>query len=167
MGIITGLAGLGAAKKQKKIAKRQARAAAAQAEAQKEQQRIEQVRANLQVRKDKQKQFREARIRRGQILAGAIASGTESSSAAQSALGGIGTQFGANIGQINVQQGFGEAISQQQEAAVDQATEINRLQGKSNVIAAKQKIFEAGAELGSSIFSTFGPGPGSSFGNKT
>lgn len=165
MGIITGLAGLSGAKKQKKIAKRQARAAAAQAEAEKEKQRIEGVRANLQVRKDKQQQFKEARIRRGQILATAINSGTGGSSSTQNALGGIGTQFGANIGQINTAQGFGDAIGAQNEESAAQGTEINRLQGKSAVIAAKQQVIGAAAGLGESIFSRFGPGPGSSFGN--
>lgn len=164
MGILSAVAGLSGAKKQKKIAKRQARAAAAQAAAQKEQQRIEQVRANVEVRKERQKQVREARIRRGQILSNAINAGIGvGSSSAANALGGINTQFGANQGSINVQQGFGAAIGDQQEAAADQATEINRLQGKSAAQAAKTQVFQAIGGLGDSIFNRFGPGPGSSF----
>ena len=158
MGIISAVGGFTTAKKQKKIAKRQARAAEQQAAAQREQQRIEQVRANLQVRQDKQKQFREQRIRRAQILSQAINAGAEGSSSVQSALGGIGTQFGANIGSINVQQGFGEAISQQSEAAAAAGSEINRQQGKAAVAAAKGQVFQAIGGLGESIFQRFAPG---------
>lgn len=158
MGIISAVAGFKTAKKQKKIAKRQARAAEQQAAAQKEQNRIEQVRANVQVREDKQKQFREQRVRRGQILAQAINSGAAGSSSVQSALGGVGTQFGANIGKVNQAQGFGEAISQQSEAAADAGTEINRQQGKSAVAAAKGQLFQSIGGLGDSIFQRFAPG---------
>jgi hypothetical protein len=154
--IFSAITGISAAKKQKNIAKRQAAAAEAQAAAEKEQQRIAQVRANLETRKEKQNQLREARIRRAQILTGAIESGAAGSSAAQSAVAGIGTQFGANIGRINVAQGFGEATSQQREEAATQATEINRLQGKSNVIAAQQAVFENIGSLGDSLFTRFG-----------
>lgn len=155
MGIISAVGGLITAGKQKKIAKRQARAAERQAEAQREQQRIEQVRANLQVRQDRQTQFREARVRRAQILSQAVNSGAAGASSVQTALGGINTQFGANIGRINTAQGFAGAISEQQEASATQASEINRLQGKSAVVAAQGQLFNAIGGLGESIFKRF------------
>lgn len=156
MGIISSIVGISGAKKQKKIAKRQARAAEAQAAAEREKQRIEQVRANLQVRQEKQKQLRQQRLRRAQILATAANSGATGSSSVQGALGSIGTQVGANLGQINVQQGFSEAISEQNEASAFQASEINRLQGKANVQAAKTQVFQSIGNLGQSVFDRAG-----------
>jgi len=78
MGLISAIGGIITAGKQKKIAKRQARAAEAQAEALREKQRIEQVRADVSARKERRQQLREARLRRAQVLATAANAGARS-----------------------------------------------------------------------------------------
>jgi hypothetical protein len=152
MGIISAIGGFSAAKKQKKAAKRAARAEQARVKAEQEKQRIEQVRANVATRKERLKSLREARIRRAQIIQAGINAGAEGSSTVEGAIGGIGTQFGAAQGQINVAQGFGEAISQQNEASAAASGEISRQQGKIAVSQAKQQVFKAAGDLAQGIF---------------
>lgn len=166
MGIISAIGGLITPGKQKKIAKRQVRAAEAQAAALKERQRVEQVRANVEARRERREQLREARLRRAQVLSAAANAGALGASTVESGLGGIQTQFGANIGRINVAQGFGQAISTQNEIAAAQQSEINRLEGRSNVVAAQGQIFNSIGQLGQSIFNTAG-GFTSIFGGNT
>lgn len=161
MGIVSAVTGLIGAGKQKKLAKRQARAAEAQAAAQREQQRIEQVRANVSVREQRQNQLREARVRRAQILSTGLLSGAEGATTLQNSLGTLNTQFGANIGRINVAQGFGQAIGEQSQESANQASEINRLEGKKAVVQANTQFINAIGGLGESIFKRFAPGPGS------
>jgi hypothetical protein len=156
MGIISAIAGVVGASKQKKIAKRQARAAEAQAAAEKERQRIEQVRADVNARKERRQQLREARIRRAQVLSASANAGALGASTTTGAIGGINTQFGANIGQINEAQGFGQAISTQNEAAAAQQTEINRLEGKSQIVQAQTQLFQSIGNLGENIFQRAG-----------
>lgn len=156
MGVISAITGIGAAKKLKKIDKHQARAAEAQAAAERERQRIEQVRADVAARKERRQQLREARLRRSQVLAAAANAGAIGSSTVGGALGSLGSQFGANIGSINEAQGFGQAISTQNEIIGNQQSEINRLEGKSQQIAAKQQIFQSIGNLGQSIFDRAG-----------
>lgn len=152
MGIVSAITGISAAKKQKKIAKRQAAAEQERAKAEAERQRIEQVRADVAARKERREQLREARIRRSQVLSAAANAGAIGSSTTQGALGSLGSQFGANIGAINEAQGFGQAISTQNEAAAAQQTEINRLEGKSRQVQAQQSLFESIGDLGQSVF---------------
>lgn len=156
MGIISAVAGIVGASKQKKIAKRQARAAEAAAAAQKERERIESVRASVSAQKERRQQLREARLRRAQVLATAANSGALGASTVSSALGGINTQFGANIGAINEAQGFGQAIGTQNEIAADQQTEINRLEGKSRVVDANTQLFKTVGGLAENIFQRAG-----------
>lgn len=156
MGIISAVAGVVGASKQKKIAKRQARAAEAQAAAERERQRIEQVRADVSARKERQQQLREARIRRAQILSASANAGALGASTTTGAVGGINTQFGFNIGQINEAQGFGQAISTQNELAAEQQTEINRLEGKSQIVQAQTQLFQSIGNLGENIFQRAG-----------
>lgn len=156
MGVISAITGIPAAKKQKKIANRQARAAEAQAAAERERQRIEQVRADRAVTLERRQQLRETRLRRAQVLSAAANAGALGASTTGGALGSLGTQFGTNIGRINEAQGFGQAISTQNEIAGAQQSEINRLEGKSRQIQAKQGVFNAIGGLGQSIFDRAG-----------
>lgn len=165
MGIVSAVTGISAAKKQKKIAKRQAAAEAERAKAEAERQRIEQVRADVAARKERREQLREARLRRSQVLSQAALSGALSSSATEGALGSLGSQFGANIGAISEAQGFGQAISRQNELAAAQQTEINRLEGKSRQVAAQQDLFKSIGNLGQSIFDRAGGFPSLGGGN--
>lgn len=154
-GVTTGLQ-IAEQAKQKKLQKRQARAAQAQAEAERERQRIEQVRADVAAKKERRQQLRELRLRRAQVLASAALSGGLGSSTTEGALGSLGSQFGSNIGAIGEAQGFGQAISTQNQAAADQATEINRLQGKVIASQGRQGMFQSIGNLASSTFDRAG-----------
>jgi len=156
MGVLSAITNISASKKQKKIAKRQAAAAEKQAAAEQERQRIEQVRADVGARKERRQQLRELRLRRAAALSSAANAGATGSSAVAGALGSLGSQFGQNIGQINEAQGFGQAISTQNEIAGQQQSEIARLEGKSRQIQAKQQVFQSIGDLGQSVFDRAG-----------
>lgn len=179
-GIVTGILGgkkaKKAAKKQKRIALELQKEAGIQAEAagkqfgiEREIQRIAQIQANVQAREDRIDQIREARIRRGQILASAANAGvsTQGTSAVQGAVGGLTTQLGKNLGLFNVFRGFAENFSQlgeqsaaQQKIILDSQGRSAVLQGKSEVINANLAkdqanigLIGAGIEAGQSLFS--------------
>lgn len=157
MGITSLVGGLVTAKKQKKAARRAAAAEQQRVAAEKESQRIQQVRANVEVRRERQQQLREQRIRRASILAASVNAGAGAgTTTTEGALGGLNTQFGANIGRINVAQGFGEAISEQSEKGAAAAGEVSRQQGKSQIAAAQGQIFQAIGGFEQSIFERAG-----------
>ncbi len=157
MGITSLIGGIITSGKKKKAAKRAARAEQSRIAAEREKQRIEQLRANVQVRKERQKTRREARLRKAQVLqAGINAGGGFQGSTLQGALGGIGTQFSANIGAINEAQGFSGETSRQNEAAAAAQSEIAKQQGKIAVADAQNQLFQSIGGLEQSVFSTFG-----------
>lgn len=180
-GLVTGIFGAKkakkAAKKQKQIAVQlqkeagiQAEAAGKQFEIEREMQRIAQVQANVAAREDRIAQIREARIRRGQILASAANAGvsTQGTSSIQSGVGGLTTQLGKNLGLMNVFKGFAENQSQlgeqsaaQQKIILDSQGRSAVLQGRSDVINANLAKSQAtlgligsGIEAGMSLFNT-------------
>lgn len=157
MGITSLVGGIITGKKKKKAAKRQARAEQARVAAEREQQRISQVRADVETRRERSQQLREARIRRAQIIQGAVSSGAGlGGSTAQGAIGGINTQFGANQGRLNQALTFSGAISEQSELAAGASSEIARQQGKINVANAQNEVFQAIGGLEKSVFDRAG-----------
>lgn len=106
---ITTVAAVGSYQQQKKAAKSQRAAQEAQ-----------QRGANVEAGRARISQVREARIRAAQIRAQAGAAGTgQASSGVAGAISSIGSQAGANIGAINVQQGFAEEASAQLQQAAN------------------------------------------------
>ena len=161
MGITSLIGGLINAGKQKKAAKRSARAEQQRIKAEREKQRISQLRADVQVRKERQKTFREARLRRAQVLqAGVNAGAGFQGSTLQGALGGISSNLGASVGALNEAQGFSQDISTQNEKAADAQSEIARQKGKSDVANANNQLFQAIGGFEQSIFSAAGGGAG-------
>jgi len=150
---------LSAAKKQKKARRRQIAA-------QKEAQRIAQLRSDVAARKERQKQLRETRIRKAQILSTTTLAGGGGSSGQAGALGSIGTQFGANIGRINEAQGFSSAISEQNEEAAKQQGVIANSQAKQQTVQAITGAIGSAANSAGNIFDRFG-GETSIFGGNT
>ena len=107
----------------------QAKHAKKAAKAQEQAQRLAQGRAELATRKARRQQLREARIRRAQIIQSGINAGVGlGSTATQTAVGGIGTQFGSNIGDISQAQSISTKISEQNRLSARAQTKIGQSQ---------------------------------------
>jgi len=90
----------------------QSKAQGKAADAQRESQQAQQRSASANAQRERIKAMREARIRAAQIEASAGAAGMgQLSSGVAGSIASIGSQAGANIGQINVQEGFAEEAS--------------------------------------------------------
>lgn len=158
MGFTSLIGGIITGGKKKKAAKRAARAERARVAAEKERQRIEQVRANLEVRRERQKQLREARIKKAQIISSGVLAGVGfGTSTIQGAAGSIASQFGANIGNLSQRQSFSTAITEQNFASADASGEIARQQGKITAADAQNQIFQSIGGLEQSLFQKFAP----------
>lgn len=108
-----------------KQAKATKQAAAAQREATQAQSRS----ASVQAARDRMKQIREARIRAGAIAGSAGAAGVgQATSGVAGSIASIGSQTGANIGQINVTQGFAEIASTALQRSADKQVEAQKWQ---------------------------------------
>jgi len=142
---------------QAKAAKKSANAQRRGQEAAREAERIQQVQANVEVRKDKQKQLREARLRKAQILQGNINAGAGlGTSTTVGALGGINSQFGANIGSINQRQGFSQQLGVQTQRQSSAQSDINKQQGKITQSQAQTGISNSIGGLANNIFDRSG-----------
>jgi len=141
---------LDAAAKQKKARKRQLAA-------QKEAERIKQVRADVESRKERRKQLREARIRKAQIISSNVLAGAgEGTTTTAGALGSINTNVGRGVGQINEARGFGEALSQQAGLVADEETKIQNAQSKNAINQSIAGAVDSTVSAGSNIFERFG-----------
>ena len=157
-GIISGVFGLISTgktkKKTKKEVKRQIAAERERVAALKEKERIEQVRADVAANKERKNQKREARIKRGQIVAQAANAGGLFSSSVAGGLGSINSQLASNFGDLSQAQGFGRAIGVQNQVAADARSDIFASQGRLQIFAAKQAQFEAIGTLAGAVADT-------------
>lgn len=95
-------------------------AAQQQAAAQREATAVQQRSANVQAQKDRIRQLREARVARARVLSSAVNMGIGTASTGVSgAVSSISSQYGENVGSINVAQTFAEKTSQAQQKAAD------------------------------------------------
>lgn len=108
--------------------------------ARQEQRKIQSIKAA----RERRRAVREARIQRADIEAGAVASGTSSSSSAQLGAGAVGTQLAANLSFLDEVQQRTQNISMFQEAA-------SAHQGRA---ADRQQLFD----VGKSVVSLFAGG---------
>lgn len=85
--------------------------------------------ASLQTARDRMAQIREARLRAGAIGAAGGAGGVGNmSSGIAGSISSVGSQAGANIGAINVAQGFAETASAALQVSADQQVKAQRWQ---------------------------------------
>lgn len=117
------------------------------AKAQQEAQRIEQLRANYGSKQEKIAQLREGRIRRAQVIAGAVNAGAGYSTVAAQGAASAGTSAFANLGNLNVLEGYSEAISKKNE-------EFMKSQGNQQLLGAKLQTQEQKAQFFGDIFDT-------------
>lgn len=110
-------------------ASKQSSAMKEQANAQRDASEAQSRSASVQAARERMKQIREARIRSGAIsnTAGGAGMGQQSSGVAGS-ISSIGSQTGANIGAINVTQGFAESASSSLQAAADAGVDAQKWQ---------------------------------------
>ena len=95
-------------------AAKQRKAMERQTAAQYEQQRIEQARANVMAQRERVQQVREARIRRGNIIASAGNAGVGMQGRTSSLTGAtssVQAQLGQNLGTLGQMQSFGQQLS--------------------------------------------------------
>ena len=144
MGSLIG--GLLTKKKKKKIQGQINQGYRDSAAAQVEAQRVAQLQANFGSKQEKIQQLREGRIRRAQVVAAASNSGAYST-VAKSGASSAETSAFANLGNINVMEGFSEAISKQNE-------EYMKQQGNLQVLGAKLNTQNEKAQFIGSIFDT-------------
>lgn len=117
------------------------------ARAQQEGQRIEQLRANYGSKQEKIAQLREGRIRRASVIAGAVNAGAGYSSVAAQGAGSAETSAFANLGNLNVLEGYSEAISKKNE-------EFMKSQGNQQLLGAKLQTQDQKAQFYGDIFDT-------------
>ncbi len=117
------------------------------AKAQQEAQRIEQLRANYGSKQEKIAQLREGRIRRAQVIAGAVNAGAGYSTVAAQGAASAGTSAFANLRNLNVLEGYSEAISKKNE-------EFMKSQGNQQLLGAKLQTQEQKAQFYGDIFDT-------------
>lgn len=115
------------------------------AKAQQEAQRIEQLRANYGSKQEKIAQLREGRIRRAQVIAGAVNAGAGYSTVAAQGAASAGTSAFANLGNLNVLEGYSEAISKKNE-------EFMKSQGQQQLLGAKLQTQEQKSQFFGDIF---------------
>lgn len=113
----------------------------AQGRAEDAQQRLD----SLRTQQDRLQQIRAGRIKRAQVEQAGANQGASDSSGVQGGAGAVTTQMNSNIGFINAQEGYGQAISQ---AKQDEAT----AQGISDIGSGLQKVDQT-AEKAAEIFS--------------
>lgn len=121
-----------------------------QAAAQREATAVQQRSANVQSQKERVKQLREARVARARILSSAVNMGVGTASTGVSgAVSSVSSQYGENVGAINVAQTFAEKTSQAQQLAADFGVQA---QGKMAEAAQWQSLsqlgFQAAGKLG-------------------
>lgn len=87
-------------------------------EAQKQAQQAQSRAAQVAAQRERLQAMREARIKRAQILSSAGVQGV-SGSGVQGSVSSIGSQLGANIGYMNVQEGFAQAASMANQQAAN------------------------------------------------
>lgn len=132
-----------------------------QADEGKEARRIEQLRANFSVQQERIQQLRSARIMRASILASGVNAGAGTSTSASSARDSAYTGAVANVGKLNVVQGFSESISVQNEKIADSQTRAAYLEGKLQANQAKAELIGGAINLGISAATLpFGGGAG-------
>lgn len=91
-----------------------------QASAQREATAVQQRSANVQSQKERVRQLREARVARARVLSSAVNMGVGTASTGVSgAVSSISSQYGENVGAVNVAQTFAEKTSQAQQRAAD------------------------------------------------
>lgn len=109
--------------------------------------------ASVESARSRMSQIREARLREARVRAQAGAGGMgQASSGVAGSIASIGSQLGANIGAINVQEGFAEAASASMQSAANAQV--------------KQAQWQAVGQTGQSIFTQRG-GWTSIFGGNT
>ena len=141
-GVVIGAAVIGAATTVY-AADKQADAAKKQAAAQRESTAAQQKMSSANSARERLKAIREARMRAGSIAGGAAAGGVgQASSGVAGSIASIGSQAGANIGAINVQEGFAEMASVANQKAADAGAEMAKWQG---IGAIGQTIFSTAA----------------------
>ncbi len=87
------------------------------AKAQEKAQRIDQKRQDYTTARERRKQIRAARVAQAQVQAQSQAMGTATTSRTAGVSGGIQSELGANLSFLDTQQGFVNAIGQQNIAA--------------------------------------------------
>jgi len=98
--------------------------------------------ANVQAQQERVKQLREARIARARVLSSSVSMGVGTASTGVSgAVSSISSQYGENVGRINVAQTFAEKTSQAQQQAADFGV---RAQGKMAEAAQWQQLSQLG-----------------------
>ena len=117
------------------------------ARAQQESQRIEQLRANYGSKQEKIQQLREGRIRRAAVIAGAVNAGAGYSTVAAQGAASAQTSAFANLGNLNVLEGYSEAISKKNE-------EFMKSQGQQQLLGAKLQTQDQKAQFYGDIFDT-------------
>ena len=137
--------------KQRRAAKKAASASKAAAEQQRKQEETKQRYSQVQAQRQKVEQQRQARIRSGQILAqmGSSGLGMTGTAGYIGAMGSVGTQLGRNIQDINMEQGYGQSISQSNQA-------IAGSQQKALEYQAEGQQYQAMQSLASNIGGSFG-----------
>jgi len=115
-------------------ADQQADAAEEQAAAQRESTAAQQKMSSANAARERLKAIREARMRAGAIAGDAGAGGVgQVSSGVAGSIASIGSQAGANIGAINVQEGFAEIASQANQRAADAQADAAQWQAIGNI----------------------------------
>ena len=136
---------------QKKQAKRKERA-------EREANRVTQKREDLKTQRTKIAAFREARIKRGQLIQGSsnaglsLAGGTSSVSGAE---GSISSQLGQNIGQLGTYQGFSQKLSALSQESADALAKFNRIGQNAKTL---NSIFGAVGSIAKAGGDAFGSG---------
>lgn len=104
----------------KEATQQQTAALQQQTAAQKEAAGIQQRAANVQSQQERIKQLREARVARARVLSSALNMGVGvASTGVSGATSSISSQYGANVGSINVAQTFAEGTAAAQQRAAD------------------------------------------------
>lgn len=130
---------------QRRAARQQAQAEDAQKQAQAE----ESAGRASQAAAERRQQLRDQRIRRGQIVNAAAASGTQDSSGESGALGSLSTQLSANMGMNEAGFQRGQRISMFNQDAANSFGDARVSQGRA-------AMFQQVSQLGGSMFSAAG-----------
>jgi len=132
--LVSGISGASAAKKQAK----QLRIKEA---AEREANRVDKKKNALKVQREKVASLREARIKRAQIIQGAVNAGARYSgtSSAMGATGSIASQYGQNTGMLNQFEGFGDRLSALSQQSADALSKYNRIGAKQAAFAGMMK----------------------------
>lgn len=138
LGAISLIAGVASQRKQARLAKKSERA-------QEKAGQVEQERARIENARRRRQQIRDARIQRGEIIAGSAGMNTLQSSGAQGGAGSVLSQAAGNIADINRSEGLSERRNMFLQEAADAQSDSNRL-------AANSSMFQSALSVGGSIF---------------